>query len=291
MKDSDVMTYFSEDDTSDNLNKHPYSYKKTPVMKPVTLSKEQAYPSLQDYIKQQLKTLDPESSHTESLEQAEDEGRSAQGGVVINPFGQAVTHDKKKLDGIYLDCLDVELPAGLEQFLPTEIFRLRVQKKRLEQEIGVLKQILLRCQKLATLTPSTVSRIARIKEHLYVLERKNRSIAIELSESAQFGSVLKKIMAVFSLITQAARYEGFARWIENCVTYFLVKLHGQSYQAVRQAKNELNALKDMYTDIDKQKKLQSEEISQIVNNYEWTAWKSKQSEKTLRNGFFGFEKL
>src|SRR5688572_2298348 len=65
------------------------------------------------------------------------------------------------LPGQYLNTLDVELTAGLESYMPTPMFRLRVARGRLRGEIGELREQLAHYDRLPDKTPDMTKRVER----------------------------------------------------------------------------------------------------------------------------------
>lgn len=82
---------------------------------------------------------------------------SAANPLLVNPCGNQ------------LNAVDTQWAAGIEQLLPTPIFRLRVMKERLVRERGELEAEL--DQYLALKTPSSQAQVKQLRQKLYTLQR------------------------------------------------------------------------------------------------------------------------
>jgi hypothetical protein len=63
-------------------------------------------------------------------------------------------------------------------------------------------------------------------------------------------------------------------------------IYGSAYKTVCNTKNRLCLLKETYSDFDRQKTLQPEEVSRMINRYDSLVAELKHSEKQLKKGFW-----
>src|SRR5690606_1515760 len=112
--------------------------------------------------------------------------------------------------GQRLNSLDIELGAGLEQYLPTPLFRLRVMKKRLSDEIAELRGTLNKYARLPEHSPDLKRRIQSLQEHLFTLEIHQAQVDAELelylSDSSVLYGFIKQFQAWKEIASRAASW-------------------------------------------------------------------------------------
>ncbi len=178
--------------------------------------------------------------------------------------------------GQFLNSLDVELAAGLEQYLPTPMFRLRVVKKRLDGEIQELRMLLNKYNRLPNPSLDMKDRIVSAKHRLRVLENHERKVAQQLAKALPFGFWLHQF-------SQGSRsMSGFLwGWVPSLQNILIQLMYGKSYLSVEAASDDLRNLQDLYTRRLNDTTASSAELGQILNRYEKTLRQAEQQAQNL----------
>jgi hypothetical protein len=183
--------------------------------------------------------------------------------------GSAVTTSSRTVagaEGQYLNSLDVELAAGLEQFLPTPLFRLRVMKKRLDGEIGELKMRLNKYERLPAQSDTLRERIEAVRSRLATLEAHERQVSQELASAMAFGP---------TLYYWSRQVQGAGSWLSRCsmdIRQWITRLlYGPAYLEVEAYGEELQSLQELFADRMRDRSSSGSELSQILNRYEQAA--------------------
>jgi hypothetical protein len=168
--------------------------------------------------------------------------------------------------GQYLNSLDVELAAGLEQYLPTPMFRMRVMKKRLDGEIAELKMRLNKYERLPEQSPEFQERIKAVRARLAILEAHEQAVSKNLESTLAFGPLF------YGLSRQT---QGMNTWFSNNIGWirqWVTRLfYGKTYLKIEAAGQELRELQEIFADRIQDKTASSAEISQILTRYEQAA--------------------
>ncbi|MEM0952214.1 MAG: hypothetical protein AAGI66_08760, partial [Cyanobacteria bacterium P01_H01_bin.74] len=129
--------------------------------------------------------------------------------VKSKAFSKNNTGNEPFGSGAYINSMDVDLPGGLENYLPTQTFRLRIRKKRLEKEIQTLKDLINQYDRRDTVFSEY--RLQRLTYHLKVLESQNRRTAYALLQSHPLAIPLSILIHfVNKLGTQLNRFSEFS---------------------------------------------------------------------------------
>jgi hypothetical protein len=185
--------------------------------------------------------------------------------------------------GQFLNSLDVDLPSGLEQYLPTPVFRLRVIKKRLDGEIAELNGLLAKYNRLDQPSPDIRERIFAFQHRLRVLQHHERRVSWQLAEAIPMGVLCYQLSQVMG-DTQQRISRFFAGLWQGVVRFF----YGPSYFAVEAAGLELMELEAIYRKRMGDSGTPSAELGQLVNRYERTLAAAEKKARTLsKNSFWG----
>jgi hypothetical protein len=198
---------------------------------------------------------------------------------ITTTSSQSATPDSQLPQGQYLNSLDVELAAGLEQYLPTPLFRMRVMKKRLDADIAELKMRLNKYERLPEQSPELRGRISAVRARLATLEAHERQVSQDLAAALAFGPLL------FGLSRQS---QGVSDWLDAGFSWFrriLTRIfYGRVYLDVEAAGQELRSLQELFADRIHDKTASSAELSQILNRYEQTAHEMEALAQQLKTG-------
>ncbi|HEY9746122.1 MAG TPA: hypothetical protein V6C99_07895 [Oculatellaceae cyanobacterium] len=182
--------------------------------------------------------------------------------------------------GQRLNQLDVEMGAGLEQYLPTPLFRLRVAKKRVSDEINDLRARINKYERLPDSTPDLKKRISALKEHLLTLERHQIQIDEELSEYLSGSSKF------LGLIQQSLNWRGqFAAFGRTVYGWLTSLIYGSAYRTVAQANAELHMLQELFAERLQDQETPDVELGQLLNRYEKTLRQVEGSALQFRRPF------
>ncbi|WP_373531015.1 hypothetical protein [Vampirovibrio sp.] len=183
--------------------------------------------------------------------------------------------------GQFLNSLDVDLPSGLEQYLPTPVFRLRVVKKRLDGEIAELQGLLFKYKRLDQPSPDLRERISAVQHRLRVLENHERRVSWQLAEAIPMGVLCYQLSQMMGGLQQQWSRSSSAFW-QRLVRFF----YGQSYWVISAASVELMALESIYRKRMGDSGTPSAELGQLVNRYERTLAMAEKKAKTLSANSF-----
>jgi len=206
------------------------------------------------------------SKHLENQEPALDE-TSAPVAPVSWGFGPAkAQRPPGGEDGQYLNSLDVELAAGLEQYLPTPLFRLRVMKKRLDGEINELRMRLNKYNRLPNPSQDMKDRAAAVRARLDTLEAHERQVSRDLASAMAFGPLMYNL-------SQGAQHfgnglGGFWEGLQWLKTRVMGLIYGQTYLELEYEGKNLRNLQELFADRLQDKTASSAELGQILNRYE-----------------------
>lgn len=177
--------------------------------------------------------------------------------------------------GQFLNNLDVELASGLEQYLPTPVFRLRVMKKRLDGEIAELRSLLNKYNRLPNPSPDMKERTSAVRHRLRVLEHHEARVSWQLAESLPMGMLFYRLSSVFA---------GSGHTVSNLlgrIWHGLARLvYGRSYVDMETAGIELMELETVFRRRMDDRTIASNELGQLLHRYEQTL---SHAEKKARN--------
>jgi hypothetical protein len=181
--------------------------------------------------------------------------------------------------GIYLNSLDVDMPAGLEQYLPSPIFRLRIAKKRIDGEINELRLRINKYDRLPEKPPALQEQVTLLKKRLAGLEKHQWEISQQLSAD------LSVVPALYALSQQGQSFEkllnqGLAALRQGILTLF----YGQAFLNVQADNDEMQYLRELYTERLKSGSSNEAELSAIINRFEQVAQRAEQDARKLKPG-------
>lgn len=169
------------------------------------------------------------------------------------------------LSGQRLNSLDVDMGAGLEQYLPTPLFRFRVMKKRLNGEISELRERLNKYQRLPDASLDLQVRIAAIQERIGLLEAHERQVSAELSD------ILSVSPWFYQLSQQQQGFQQAIGRVWDVVRHAIIRLmYGKAYETVEAGNVELQALNELFAERLKDTQSPNSELGQLLNRYEQT---------------------
>jgi len=168
--------------------------------------------------------------------------------------------------GQFLNSLDVDLTSGLEQYMPTPLFRLRVVKKRLDTEIAELRDRLAKYDFLPEKTEDMLARMQAVRHRIRVLETHEQRVSRELGAMLRWGPL-------FNTLAQAGRrlQDHLGRGNGSGRQFFGQLLYGPAYGKLETAHAELRDLREMMVERLIDKSVPDAEISRILTRYEQTA--------------------
>lgn len=167
------------------------------------------------------------------------------------------------LPGQYLNKLDVELTAGLESYMPTPIFRLRVARGRLREEIGNLREQLAQYERMPDKSPDMLARMNRLQYRLAVMEARERKVAGELAAMLPLG---KWMLGLFQMFGGAgAALPELAGKMRDWLT---ARLHGEDYLIATRTTRELWNLQQVFAVRLADPRVSPAELGQILSVYD-----------------------
>jgi hypothetical protein len=184
-------------------------------------------------------------------------------------------------EGQFLNSLDVDLPAGLEQYLPTLIFRLRVMKKRLDAEIFETRGLLNKYQRLPDPSPDMRDRIRAVQHRLRVLENQERRVSWQLADALPMGKWFFVVAQAVGKWQRRVDSLGDKLW-HRVLAFF----HGRAYLSVERAGRELVELEGLYRQRSSDKVISSAELGQLINRYEHTLTEAEKNAAELSQTSF-----
>jgi hypothetical protein len=184
--------------------------------------------------------------------------------------------------GQFLNSMDVDLPSGLEQYLPTPVFRLRVIKKRLDGEIAELNSILTKYKRLDQPSPDIRERILAFQHRLRVLQNHERRVSWQLAEAIPMGVLCYQLSKIVS-----DRQQHLFPFFSGLWQRMLRLFYGPAYLAIEAANVELMELETIYRKRMGDSTTPSTELGQLVNRYERTmAMAEKKALTVSKNSFW-----
>jgi hypothetical protein len=235
------MTFFltgqpDEAANEENTASSPPAHKSNPLFKQDNMLPERLageHLSLSAYISKHLQdyTSDSASQNQQNLLSGE-----------LTP---PRTHASKEshATGVYLNSLDVEMAAGLEQYLPSPIFRMQIAKRRLDGEIQELRQRLAKYEKLTEHATDMQAQISALRSRLAAMERRRENLGQQLS--ANLG-VIPRLYAM--LQQKSKRPDWLLKSGEKLKTLLLAMFYGPSYFNVQTDRMELQGLQELYAE-------------------------------------------
>lgn len=229
---------------------------------------ESSHVSLSDYISQHLS-----AGSTQSESHSSDAGPQKQSpapnpdtpGAFLTPFASRSDWQPTQPTGLFLNSIDGDLTAGLESYLPTPLFRLRVMKKRLHDEIQTLRGRLNKYERLPEKSPELDVRIQMLHNRLATLEDHQAQVHRELASMISMIPVLEFGLRWSNrLRAQVARFGGgMGQWLSRW-------FYGPAYLALQQNRQELQTLHQVFADHLHDPSATEQELSQLFNRYEST---------------------
>lgn len=185
----------------------------------------------------------------------------------------------RHLAGQRLNSLDIEMGAGLEQYLPTPLFRLRVVKKRLSDEIADIRGKLNKYAKLPEHSEELKVRMNAMQEHLFSLELHQAQVDSELELYLSNGSLL------YGFMRQSQSLQGMIDSIWVWLRQGLMKLfYGDAFETVENANTELRMLQELFAERLRDPNTSESELSQLLNQYEQTLRQVEVGSNRLKTG-------
>ncbi len=235
----------------------PYSGKSQPLFKQGNVLPDSLpgqHISLSAYISKHLQDTEGNPALDEP------EGTAAAGFRAFpTPAGKTAQH----ATGQILNSLDVEMAAGLEQYLPSPLFRLRIAKKRLDSEITELRQRLNKYDRLPEQSPALQERIASLKIKLKALESNLRSVNEQLAPNQSWGQLIHALTLPGQWTKQVLQ-KGLMQVRAGLITLF----YGRKYWDIQNNSNEIVYLKELYAERLKDRSSADAELSAILNRFE-----------------------
>ena len=170
-----------------------------------------------------------------------------------------------KPTGQFLNSLDGDLTAGLEQYMPTPVFRLRVVKKRIDGELSELQARLNNMTRLHDQSPEMKEGMRRIRLRIMTLQKHQRNVDYELSAMLTMGpslyGVSRGMQAGEKVLTEAL----------NRIQDGLGKIvFGPAREQVVSLRQDLTTLTEVMADRMADRQVSDNEISHLLNRYETT---------------------
>ena len=262
-ENTDALTALSESS--------PYSGKSQPLFKqgnvlPDTLAGQHI--SLSAYISKHLQDTEGNPAL------AEPESSTATGFRTFpTPAGKVAQH----ATGQILNSLDVEMAAGLEQYLPSPLFRLRIAKKRLDREITELRQRLNKYDRLPEQSPELKERIASLKIKLKALEANLRHVNEQLVPNPGWGRLLNSLSQPGRWVRRML-HSGLMQLRAGLLTVF----YGHKFWEMQHSSNEIVYLKELYAEHLKDHSNADAELSAILHRFEQVVQRMEQGAKQTK---------
>ena len=168
--------------------------------------------------------------------------------------------------GRVLNTLDVDFTGGLEQYLPTPAFRLRVMKKRLDGEIADLRTRLNKYQRLSDPSAELQQRIQEIRERLTMLEEHERSVSTELASILRFGPFLYQLSKRLGSINDSLNL--LEKWHKQWQKLLRRAIYGEKFLQVEAVTVRMRTLKELMAERLQDPAVSDNEISVLLNRYE-----------------------
>lgn len=185
-------------------------------------------------------------------------------GPAVRPQQEAEPGEYRP-EGQFLNTLDVDLTAGLEQYMPTPVFRLRVMKKRLDTEIADLRMRINKMERLPNQPRELRENIAVIRRRIRTLEYHEQRVSRQLAALLTMGPFFYGI---------ARRYEALQGWIAEgwamLAAWVSRILFGPAREQLTQLHSELRTLTEVLDDRIRDNVVTEAEISHLINRYETT---------------------
>lgn len=167
--------------------------------------------------------------------------------------------------GLVLNSLDVELASGLEQYLPTPAFRLKVVKKRLSGEVRAIRSRLAQYENLPEQSPEIRGAAEALRNRLAVLEIHEKEINAQLMAMFGGGNL------IYPLLRWAARFRSRVHPDKSRIVRWLGRwIYGRGYTDMESNGARLENLLGLLTVRLDDKTTSTTEISQLMNQYEHT---------------------
>ncbi len=219
------------------------------------------------------------SRHLEGGRQAAPEGSPTLPGPLPPPAGSETREYKP--EGQFLNTLDVDMTAGLEQYMPTPLFRLRVMKKRLDGEIADLRQRVNKMERLNDQPRELRENIEVIRRRIATLEAHQRQVSRQLEALLAMGPLFFEISQVYER-WQAWLGRGFDRAQAGVANL----LFGPARQELVQLGEELGALTEVLDERFRDATVTQSEISHLINRYDATLRQMEAASLRMRSEGF-----
>jgi hypothetical protein len=251
----------------------PYSGKSQPLFKqgnslPDTLPGQHI--SLSAYISKHLQDNDTEPETPDNQPAAPTHFRA-----FPKPERQALQNNQA---GQYLNSLDVDMASGLEQYLPSPLFRLRIAKKRLDTEITELRQRLNKYERLPEKSLALQERILGLRSKLHALELHQRQVNRELSANLTLLGP-----ALYFISKQGRALQTFWDQVLGQIRKGLLSVfYGGAYLEMQANGDEMFYLKELYAERLKDRSSADSELSAIINRFEQVVQRTEKDAGKLK---------
>lgn len=194
---------------------------------------------------------------------AESTSQSSQRFIVFQPKPPMPAYLLPEATGQRMSTLDVDLPAGLEQYLPSQRFRAHVVITRLNQEIAALQEKLNQYCSLSPTEPALQAKIKTIQQRLLILQNHHRKVSFQIQQQQTMTSGLSTWI---SNLRQFAN-PGLVRL--GAIQPFLFRLFlGPGYVQLKATCAEIEKVEDLLTRQINSPVIVSRELAALVNHYE-----------------------
>ncbi len=197
-------------------------------------------------------------------------------------LSQAETAKPERQNGHFLNTIDSDFTAGLEQYMPTPLFRLSVTKTRLDTEVEQLRNRIRQYEQLAPTTPNKLVDPQQMKiyrERLIVLEAHLAQVEIELSALltakrffqglADSGECLKPVGIFFNQLQQALSGVIF----------------GKRYAHLKETNKQLQILQSLIRQRMRDPNLSEGEMGRLISHYDHLLTEATQDAIIVNNRF------
>lgn len=165
--------------------------------------------------------------------------------------------------------LDTELNAGIEPLLPTASTRLRIQKERMAKERAELEKQLTEYQAITSPSNTVVEKISTLRKKLLTLKRHESHVNYKLTRMFSQGSGVFRLWQQWNQVKATS-----AQWLNKVGNALNVKQLLYQVDPTRAKVNNLNTRLNELTHVLNtqmaQKTLQSDELSDVMNQYDRT---------------------
>jgi hypothetical protein len=176
---------------------------------------------------------------------------------------KTATSHTSGLSGQYLNTMDGDLTSGLEQYMPTPVFRLRVTKKRLDLEIATLRGKLDQYTRVPDKSAEMDERIQLLQHRLDILEAHEKQVRQELAAILAFGPFC---------FAMSSQFTGTGSWLSGCFKalrdWWAAAIYGDAYLAVERANDELRNLQAVFAERLADPQVSQAELGRILNRYD-----------------------